>query len=94
MKRTRSSCEFSLKCSSRFFLPPYPQDSTQEHETYAANESHSDFGWLKVCYFGIVLRHPFLVLMQSELDDLGQVQGAAVRGLGDLFATAEAIGDD
>src|SRR5438128_2717988 len=32
--------------------------------------------------------------MHSELYDLGQVQSAAVRGLGDLFATTEAIGDD
>src|SRR5438067_9506840 len=43
---------------------------------------------------GIFFRHAFLVLLQGELDDLGQVQGTAVRGLGNLFTTTEAIGDE
>ena len=43
---------------------------------------------------GILFRHAFLVLLQGELDDLGQVQGTAVRGLGNLFTTTEAIGDE
>ncbi len=50
-------------------------------------------GLLRGCP-GILFHHALLVLLHRELDDLCQVQGAAVGGLGDLFATAEAIGDD
>src|ERR1700730_5309973 len=90
--------EFSLRCLPRFFLPPNPQKSAQEHESYAAYEGHASSGWrliggLRGGCPAILFRHAFLVLLHCELDDLGQVQGAAVRGLGDLFATTEAIGD-
>src|SRR5260370_11475589 len=34
------------------------------------------------------------VLVQSELDDLGKVQGAAVGGLGNLLTTTEAVCDN
>src|SRR5204863_5896833 len=38
-----------LSFSPRFFLPPNPQKSAQEHECYAAYERHSNLGW---CLFG------------------------------------------
>jgi hypothetical protein len=80
------------------FSPPNPQKSAQKHESYAAYKGYSNAGWcliggLRGGCLGILFRHAFLVLLHRELDDLGQVQGAAVRGLGDLFATIEAIGE-
>src|SRR5205807_9428893 len=41
-----------------------------------------------------LLSTPTLRTAQRHLDDLGQVQGLAVRHLGDLLAATEAIGDD
>src|SRR5262249_51567619 len=79
-------------------LPPSPEHQTtsQCSDAYTSRyrERRRGLGSVhlsEIVCLGIVTRRPMRAVVQGHLEDLRQMQGLAVSGLGDLFAAAKAV---